>query len=62
MKIKNICVYSLLSLTLAVSLSSCLDEEPKRATTEIQRDQRPTEKQLRDLVDQAADPLRRSQG
>lgn len=54
MKIKHICVYSLLSLTLAVSLSSCLDEEPKRATTEIQRDQRPTEKQLRDLVDQAA--------
>jgi len=54
MKIKNICVYSLLSLTLAVSLSSCLDEEPKRATTEIQRDQRPTEKQLRDLVAQAA--------
>ena len=50
MKVKNICLYSLFSVALAVSLSSCFQEEPKRETTEIQRDQRPTAKQLRDLV------------
>lgn len=54
MKVKNICLYSLFSVALAVSLSSCFQEEPKRETTEIQRDQRPTAKQLRDLVEEAA--------
>ena len=51
MKVKNICLYSLFAVALAVSLSSCFQEEPKRETTEIQRDQRPTAKQLRDLVE-----------
>lgn len=54
MKVKNICLYSLFAVALAVSLSSCFQEEPKRETTEIQRDQRSTAKQLRDLVEEAA--------
>ena len=55
MNVKNLCLYTLLSVALTSSLSSCLgDEEPKRETTEVKRGERPTEKQLNDLVGIAA--------
>ena len=55
MNVKNLCFYTLLSVALTSSLSSCLgDEEPKRETTEVKRGERPTEKQLHDLVGIAA--------
>lgn len=55
MNVKNLCLYTLLSVALTSSLSSCLgDEEPKRETTEVKRGERPTEKQLHDLVGIAA--------
>lgn len=44
----------LLALSLTAAMSSCVTEEPKRQSTEIQRGVRPTEQQLRTLMEDAA--------
>lgn len=54
MKLSKVLAYSLLSLSLVGGVSSCNTEEPKKADTEIQRGVRPTDRQIRNLLEDAA--------
>ena len=54
MRMKKLLPSMLLALSLTAATSSCVTEEPKRQSTEIQRGVRPTEQQLRTLMEDAA--------
>lgn len=54
MKKLNLVACGILSLAILGGFTSCNTEEPKKADTEIERGVRPTDRQLRNLLEDAA--------